>query len=153
MWARFLYTSALRRLRVLGEELLGLKTELSTLFGWFAIKESWLFSSNSFGSASNLSCVWLGRINQILANCGMDVAFRPDNSPELAAQAVPPPCAGLPPFVMGMDVGLVGWVGFALFESCFPDFPWPKCISMYICSCILQAFAYQFWVSFEKLKL
>lgn len=33
-------------------------------------------------------------INQILDNCGMDVAFRPDNAPELEAQAVPTPCAG-----------------------------------------------------------
>ena len=41
--------------------------------------------------------VHVRRINQILDNCGMDVAFRPDNAPELEAQAdqaVPTPCAG-----------------------------------------------------------
>jgi hypothetical protein len=88
---------------VLGEELLGLKIELSTLFGWFC---PWFCPI--LPSIPDLFCpirciessesrLRNRRINQILDNCGMDVAFRPDNAPELEAQAdqaVPTHCAG-----------------------------------------------------------
>ena len=83
---------------MLGEELLGLNIELSTLFGWFCpILPSILTCFVQFGASNLRKAVHIRRINQILDNCGMDVAFRPDNAPELEAQAdqaVPTPCAG-----------------------------------------------------------